>query len=136
MRKLKEVTTLTMSLPSSMPIMLWQLLRLKTVKFLRGTVLKRPREFSTSVQNALPLPPLTCTNSLVKQRLNVSLPFVIKHLTVKALACPAELAVNFCCNCLRKTSRRNLWLITINEKPSHLVNSCHSGGEAGTNDLE
>lgn len=29
-----------------------------------------------------------------------------------------------------------LWLITINEKPSHLVNSCHSGGEAGTNDLE
>lgn len=134
MRKLKEVTTLTMSLPSSMPIMLWQLLRLKTVKFLQGTVLKRPREFSTSVQNALP--PLTCTSSLVKQQLNASLPFVIKHLTVKPLACPAELAVNFCCNCLRKTSRRNLWLITINEKPSHLVNSCHSGGEVGTNDLE
>lgn len=134
MRKLKEVTTPRYVSPSSMPIMLWQLLRLKTVKFLRGTVLKRPREFSTSVQNALP--PLTCTSSLVKQRLNASLPFVIKHLTVKALARPAELAVNFCCNCLRKTSRRNLWLITINEKPSHLVNSCHSGGEAGTNDLE
>ena len=129
MRKLKEVTTPRYVSPSSMPIMLWQLLRLKTVKFLRDTVLKRLQAFSTSVQNALPLLPLTCTSSLVKQRLNVSLPFVIKHLTVKALACPAELAVNFCCNCLRKTSRRNLWLITINEKPSHLVNSCHSGGE-------